>query len=123
MKRLLLWIMTVACIAMMSVPASAVCRTSGRFSIASSGPWRMGMTVTSGKPCSSSYQLNFPGTHLYIASNPDHGRLSLREGGHYTYVPTAGYRGADTFTLKLCGRIQGGQTESCTDLKYVVAVE
>ena len=111
MKRLLLWSMAVACIAVTATPALAVCRTGGRFSIASSGPWPMEMTVTSGKPCSSSYQLNFPGTHLFIASNPDHGRLSLREGGHYTYVPTSGYRGADTFMLKVCGRIQGGQTE------------
>ncbi len=123
MKRLLLSIIAVACIAATSTPASAVCRTSGRFSIASSGPWPMMMTVTSGTPCSSSYQLNFPGTHLYVAGNPDHGRLLLREGGHYTYLPTSGYRGADTFMLKVCGRIQGGQTKSCTDLKYAVTVE
>lgn len=123
MKRLPIWIAAFALIAAASTSASPACRTSGRFSIASAGPWPMGLTTASGKPCSSSYQLNFPGTHLYIASNPEHGRVALREGGHYTYVPAAGYRGADMFTLKLCGRIAGAQAESCTDLKYAVTVE
>lgn len=105
------------------MPASASCSTSGRFYITSPGPWPVYLTVSSGDVCDRTFSLGFPGTHLFIVSNPSHGRLSLRQGGHYTYAPVAGYRGADAFTLKLCGRAQGGPTESCTDLNVSVAVQ
>lgn len=122
MKRLP-FVLIVIALSALCTPASAACTRYGRFSISSAGPWPVSITVKAGTSCEGSYQLNFPGTHLYIVSNPGHGRVSLREGGHYTYVPASGYRGADRFTLKLCGRVQGGPTESCTDLNYSVAVE
>ena len=122
MKRSL-FILVIIALSALSAPASAACTRRGTFNISSAGPWPVVMTVSAGTSCEGSYQLNFPGTHLYIVSNPGHGRVSLREGGHYIYTPAAGYRGADSFMLKLCGRIQGGATESCTNLQYSVTVE
>jgi hypothetical protein len=105
-----------------ATPASA-CTASGRFYITSPGPWPIYLVVSQGEVCDRTFSLGFPGTHLYIVSNVSHGRLSLRQGGHYTYAPAAGYRGADAFTLKLCGRAQGGPTESCANLNVSVAVQ
>ena len=58
---------------------------------------------------------------LLLVSAPQHGSISLREGGHYTYSTQVGYRGPDSFMLRICGN-EGGR-DGCADLQYTVTIE
>jgi len=92
------------------------------FRITSQGPWPAHMTVQSGKSCGSR-RWTFGGIfkQLYLASAPRHGKVVLSFPGGYRYVPSPGYLGDDTFTLKICGVLNGG-FEGCADLLFSVTV-
>jgi hypothetical protein len=93
-----------------------------QFQITSQGLWPARMTVQSGKSCGSN-RWTFRGIlkQLYLASAPRHGKVVLSFPGGYRYVPSPGYLGDDTFTLKLCGAVNGG-FEGCADLLFSVTV-
>jgi len=92
------------------------------FRITSQGPWPAHMTVQSGKSCGSR-RWTFGGIfkQLYLASAPHHGKVVLSFPGGYRYVSSPGYLGDDTFTLKICGVLNGG-FEGCADLLFSVTV-
>jgi hypothetical protein len=58
---------------------------------------------------------------LHLASAPRHGKVVLSFPSGYRYVPSPGYLGDDTFTLKICGVVNGG-FEGCADLSFSVNV-
>jgi hypothetical protein len=58
---------------------------------------------------------------LYLVTPPQHGAIQLIEGGHYNYSTRAGYRGPDSFTLRVCGNQNG--YDGCADLQYAVTID
>src|SRR5258705_1934278 len=93
-----------------------------RFRVTSQGPWPAHMTVQSGQSCGSRHW-RFGGIfrQLYLASPPRHGKVVLSFPGGYRYFPAPGYLGDDSFTLKICGTMNGG-FEGCADLLFGVIV-
>lgn len=57
---------------------------------------------------------------LYLVTPPQHGAIQLIEGGRYRYSTRAGYRGPDSFKLRVCGNQNG--YEGCADLDYAVTI-
>lgn len=55
------------------------------------------------------------------ASPPHHGKVVLSFPGGYHHFPAPGYLGDDSFTLKICGTVNGG-FEGCADLLFGVNV-
>jgi hypothetical protein len=103
-------------------PALAVskCIGGGTFSITSAGPWDMHIGVRPRANCYSRFTSGgIVFRRLSIVTAPARGRINLR-GLNYAYTaPTS--PGSDSFTLRLCGTVQG-QREGCTDLRYNVLV-
>ena len=95
---------------------------SFHFRVISQGPWPAHMTVQSGKSCGSR-RWSFGGIfkQLYLASAPRRGKVVLSFSGRYDCTPSPGYLGDDTFTLKICGVVNGG-FEDCADLLFSVNV-
>lgn len=88
-------------------PVSATeCFGSGTYHLTSAGPWPMTIATAPGSSCSRT--LYSGGTMSYkrllLVSGPEHGTISVKEGGYYTYTPAAGFRGIDHFQLRLCGK-------------------
>jgi hypothetical protein len=83
----------------------------------------MRIRARSGEACSAGFRAggNMIFKRLFLVSAPQHGSISLREGGHYTYSTQAGYRGPDSFMLRICGT-EGG-LDGCADLKYTVTID
>ena len=119
-----------ACIAVfavfsvMSSPAEAACFRQGSFRLTSEGPWPLYMTVNSGERCQRFFRLfgNITLKRLYAIAEPANGRLDLIEGGRYAYTSKPGFRGKDSFTLRLCG-ISGATREACASLQHEVSVK
>ncbi len=103
--------------------AQARCGVLGYFLFSSEGPWSMAMEVDAGKRCSSLFASGGASVfkRLYIVSQPQHGSVSIAQGGHYSYNPKPGFRGSDTFMLRVCGNTSG--TDGCANLKYDVNVQ
>jgi len=103
--------------------AQESCSRRSSFHLTSEGPWSGAMSVRSGQPCGGGF---FSGgtirfKRLYLATPPQNGTVSLREGGYYSYQSKAGYRGPDTFTLRICGT--EGSVEGCANVRYSVTVQ
>lgn len=88
------------------------------------GTWSRTMVAQSGAPCGGTFMAGGGATfkRLYLIAGPHHGRVVLQEGGHYHYMSAAGYHGADSFTLRVCG-IGGGGRQGCGNLQYSVTVQ
>jgi Bacterial Ig domain len=103
---------------------NGTCLVSGGGFNFTGGPWTRSMTVTAGSECGGTFgaagRVVFK--RLYLVTAPQHGTVTLREGGHYHYAARAGYRGADSFMLRVCG-IGGAGREHCADLSYAVTVQ
>jgi hypothetical protein len=99
------------------------CSRSGSYHLSSTGPWPMRIQARSGEACTAGFRAggNMIFKRLLLVSAPQHGSISLREGGHYTYSTQAGYRGPDSFMLRICGN-EGGR-DGCADLQYTVTIE
>ena len=101
---------------------AAECVTRTRFHFTSPGPWGSSLGTGVGKPCSGSFRSggNTTFKRLNLLKTPEHGTISLRQGGYFTYTPAAGYRGPDSFQLQVCGK--EGTIEGCADLHYTAQV-
>jgi len=99
------------------------CSRAGRFSLTSAGPWPMRLRALEGEACNANFRSYGPMIYrrLYLVSSPQHGNIQLIEGGRYRYSAQAGYRGADSFMLRVCGTQNG--YEGCADLQYAVTIE
>ena len=104
--------------------ADAACFRQGTFRFSSEGPWPFFMTVTSGQRCQRFFTLigNVTLKRLLATVEPRNGRLDLIEGGRYAYTSNPGFRGKDSFTLRLCG-ISGATREACANLAHEVTVK
>jgi len=102
---------------------AAICVRSSSFHLTSEGPWNGAITTSSGKPCGGSFRAGGPirFKRLYLATPPQNGTVSLREGGYYSYQSKPGYRGPDVFMLRICGTEQ--TAEGCANVRYSVTVE
>jgi Bacterial Ig domain len=100
----------------------AACTVRGQFLLSSEGPWPMSLDTDAGKPCGSLFGSTgaIAYKRLYQVSAAKHGSVSLRQGGHFNYAPKAGYRGDDSFTLRICGNANG--RDGCANLKFNVTV-
>lgn len=105
-----------------SLPSQAhadacLARLSG-WNLSSEGPWQEHGRTKIGKRCGASF--SGPGggytfKHLFLAEGPQHGAVTLRQGGYYFYTPKPGYVGSDRFMLRVCGTDQNGKY-SCANL-------
>jgi hypothetical protein len=79
------------------------------------------MFVKAGKSCSSGFNAGGRTTfkRLFLASAPSKGKVTLREGGFFTYHAPA-QAGSDSFTLKVCGR--EANLEGCADIQVRVEI-
>ena len=105
------------------------CTISSPFNLTSEGPWPATGTVRSDGYCDKGFRIGggmryhagvMMFKRLYLASPPSHGRIMLREGGHFRYTPNKNYVGTDKFTLRICGLINN--TESCANLEHTMNV-
>jgi hypothetical protein len=103
--------------------ADAACRIRGYFHMSSVGPWTFSVTTDRNGCRNRSFtaggQMMF--RNLYIEQKPQHGTLSLAQGGRYTYIPRSGFTGTDQFKLEICGEYLG--RDSCVILQYDVTVQ
>jgi hypothetical protein len=83
----------------------------------------MQLQARSGEACTAYFRAggNMSFKRLLLVSAPQHGSIALREGGYYAFSAQAGYRGRDSFTLRICGTEAG--SDGCADLQYTVTIE
>jgi len=100
---------------------STRCVAPFRFFFGSAQPFPAYVFVKAGKTCTSGFSAGsrMIFKRLYLASPPSKGKVTLREGGFFTYhAPSA--PGRDGFTLKLCGK--DNNLEGCADLQVQVEI-
>jgi hypothetical protein len=100
---------------------STRCVAPFRFFFGSAEAFPAYMFVKAGKTCTSGFSAGSRMTfkRLYLAAAPTRGKVTLREGGFFTYhAPSQG--GSDGFTLKVCGR--DNNLDGCADLQVKVEV-
>jgi hypothetical protein len=98
------------------------CGRKGWFHLTSAGPWPMSIQTKVGTACDGAFRSggNTSFKNLVLVSPPQHGSVSLRQGGYYTYRPNAGFQGADSFQMRVCGT--EGTIQGCADLHYTATV-
>jgi hypothetical protein len=111
-------------IAAMTGAAAADCRIiGGHFSLAQNHAVTTTGVSTKGAGCGMNFSSPANGRFDSIAVmvRPSHG--ALREFGamSYVYKPTAGFKGVDTYSLRLCGRDAAGP--GCATITYNITVE
>jgi Bacterial Ig domain len=101
---------------------AAECIHRVRFHFTSQGPWGGSIGTAAGTPCTGNFRSggNTVFKRLNLLGAPQHGSISLRPGGYFTYTPAAGFRGSDSFQLQVCGK--EGTIEGCADLNYAATV-
>lgn len=111
--------------------AKGSCSVRGTFYLGSDSTWDYSMSTKSGERCSS-HSANRSRTNidrgvdyelqrLYVQERPNHGKVSLIEGGTYEYTSDAKYVGTDRFSLKICGTIKTSELK-CAILLFHVDV-
>lgn len=100
---------------------STRCVAPFRFFFGTSGAFPAYMFVKAGKTCTSGFNAGSRTTfkRLYLASPPGKGKVTLREGGFFTYHAPS-QPGRDSFMLKVCGR--DNNLDGCADLQVSVEV-
>jgi hypothetical protein len=100
---------------------STRCIAPFRFSFGTQGVFPAHMFVKAGKSCTSGFSAGGRTTfkRLFLASAPSKGKVTLREGGFFTYQASS-QTGSDSFTLKVCGR--EANLEGCADIQVRVEI-
>jgi hypothetical protein len=100
---------------------STRCVAPFRFFFGGSAPFPAYVFVKAGKTCTSGFSAGSRMTfkRLYLAAPPSKGKVTLREGGFFTYHAPS-QPGRDSFTLKVCGK--DNNLEGCADLQVQVEV-
>ena len=111
-------------ISAMTGAAAADCRIiAGRFSLAQNTAVSTTGVSTRGAACgikfASASMSHF--SSATVATRPRHG--ALREFGamSFVYKPTTGFKGIDSFTLRICGTDPAGS--GCATLTYNITIE
>jgi hypothetical protein len=82
------------------------------------------VTVVAGAVCGHHYVPGTPGLRLTSASvvgQPSHGTLASSGGLKFRYQPTAGFKGADRYVIRVCGTSPKGS--GCSTLNYRVTLQ
>jgi hypothetical protein len=56
-----------------------------------------------------------------VAMRPGHGTLTPIGALQFRYMPRAGYKGADRYAVRICGR--GNEGSGCSTITYNVTIE
>jgi hypothetical protein len=111
-------------IAAMTGTAAADCRIiGGRFSLAQNHAVATTGVSTRGAPCGMNFASPANGhfDSIAVVARPSHGALRDTGAMTYLYKPTAGFKGVDTYALRLCGRDAAGT--GCATITYNITVE
>jgi hypothetical protein len=111
-------------IAAMTGAAAADCRIiGGRFSLSQNTSVSTTGVSTKGAPCGMKFESATAGhiSSVTVASRPSHGALREFGGLSYVYKPTAGFKGVDTYSLRLCGTDAAGS--GCATVTYNIMIE
>ena len=100
---------------------STRCVAPFNFFFGTQGVFQAHMFVKAGKSCTSGFNAGGRITfkRLFLASAPSKGKVTLREGGYFTYQAPS-QTGSDNFTLKVCGR--DANLEGCADIQVRVEI-
>jgi hypothetical protein len=60
-------------------------------------------------------------TAIAVATRPSHGTLAAAGSMQFHYVPKAGYKGADSYAVRICGVSSAGR--GCSNIRYNVTIE
>lgn len=115
-------LLTVACVTSAHAQVDSTrCLAPFRFFFGTQGAFPAHMFVKAGKTCSSGFsagaRISFK--QLFLASAPSKGKVTLRQGGFFTYHAPS-QAGSDSFTLKVCGR--DANLEGCADIQVRVEI-
>ena len=108
----------------MTSAAMADCRViGGRFSLAQNHSVTSTGVSTKGAPCGVKFASPTSGhfDSIKVVAKPSHGALREFGGMSYVYKPAAGFKGVDTWSLRLCGRDDAGP--GCATVTYNITVE
>ena len=95
---------------------------SFHFRVISQGPWPVHMTFNRARAAAVAVgALVASSSSSILRAAPRRGKVVLSFSGRYDCTPSPGYLGDDTFTLKICGVVNGG-FEGCADLLFSVNV-
>ena len=120
---LLIIIVALACVS--TSHAAQICDRRGGYHLSYDGNFPMYIRTRSGATCEATFsgvgRSNLTFKRLSLVTPPARGKINLREGGYYIYSAPAGYKGQDTFTLRVCG--SEDNKPGCATLNYEVTVE
>lgn len=123
MKSGLLFSLVTALVAFSALPAQATCITRGSgFYPGQNDEVTMIATVTGNGVCGGSYGsggLVFTG--LEVVTNPVNGTIQTNGITRFLYRANPGFKGKDTFVLKVCASGRGG--EGCSTITYKLEIE
>ncbi len=96
---------------------------SFHFRVISQGPWPAHMTFNRARAAAVAVGalVASSSSSIFRALPATARSFSVSFPGRYDYTPSPGYLGDDTFTLKICGVVNGG-FEGCADLLFSVNV-
>jgi hypothetical protein len=84
-----------------------------------------GRSIRQGATCGGYHWQPKPGVvfkGLFVQAAPQYGKLRLQAPGQYYYSAPINYLGPDSFTLKVCGVLEGRAGQGCSSLKYIMNV-
>ena len=119
-------LLTIVALASVSAShAAEICNRRGGYHLSYDGNFPMYIRTHSGATCEATFSnvngSNLTFKRLLLVTPAARGKVNLREGGHYIYTAPAGYKGQDTFTLRVCGT--ENEKPGCATLNYQVTVE
>jgi hypothetical protein len=117
-------LLALSAILAMTTAAMADCRIiGGVFSLAQNHAVTTTGVSTRGAPCGMNFTSPANGhfDSVAVVARPSHGALREFGGMSYVYKPTAGFKGVDTYSLRLCGRDAAGP--GCATITYNITVE
>jgi hypothetical protein len=107
-----------------SLPARAACQFSPfSFFPDRNDQVQVQVTTRTGQSCGMAFKEG-PGYHFTRASfltSPPHGVLAKTGRTKFVYIPFKGYKGPDSYAIKMCAIVQG--RSGCSSLTYVVDVQ
>jgi hypothetical protein len=117
-------LLAVTAILAMTTAAMADCRIiAGRFSLSQNHAVTTTGVSTKGAQCGMNFFSPTSGhfESVAVVARPSHGALREHGAMSYVYKPTTGFKGVDTYSLRLCGRDAAGA--GCATITYNITVE
>src|SRR5215813_7547571 len=112
----------VACACVSTSHAAPICDRRGGYHLSYDGNFPMYIRIHPGATCEATFSnvngSNLTFKRLLLVTPAAHGKVNLREGGHYIYSAPSGFKGQDTFTLRVCG--SEDNKPGCATLNYEV---